>query len=417
MEQQRPGGGHLWSGPRASRRPGQPGDPLLRPADRQWHVEPPAPPIPPRNAPDFVKDRRRPDGRRSLIFAAIGGGLVSALVIAALFLVLGLGGGTDLRDDEQTAGTPNSPVAGLPLPGGKGQTTVGKIYAAVSPSVVSVRAGSGSGTGFLVDDDGTIVTNSHVVGTSSDVDVRFGDQGDSLAAQVMGRDPSSDLAVLKVDPNEVSGVQPLPLADSNKVQIGDTAIAIGNPFGLDRTVTSGVISALNRSITAPNGFTIDEVIQTDAAINPGNSGGPLLDSRGRVIGVNSQIATSGAGGGNVGVGFAVPANTVRKVLPTLKRGEKVRRPWLGVSTTSSGAGAPAGARVEETVPSGPAAGALREGQDVIVGVDGKRVRNPEDVADAIEGRKPGDRVRVDIERDGERRSVEITLGERPERLP
>ncbi len=155
------------------------------------------------------------------------------------------------------------------------------VYAAASPSVVSVRTGEGSGTGFLVDSDGTIVTNAHVVGDNSDVQVRFEDDGDLHDARVLGVDASTDLAALKVDASAADGVKPLALADSDNVQVGDTALAIGYPLGLDRTATAGIVSGLERDIQAPNGFSIDKVIQTDAPINPGNSGGPLLNANGR----------------------------------------------------------------------------------------------------------------------------------------
>ena len=195
------------------------------------------------------------------------------------------------------------------------------------------------------------------------------------------------------------------------MKVGDTVVAVGNPFGLDRTATEGIVSGLGREIQAPNGFQIDKVIQTDAAINPGNSGGPLVDARGRVIGVNSQIATAGAGG-NVGVGFAVPSNTVREVIPRLAAGRTIERAWIGVST-SDGLG---GAAVESVVNGGPADKAgLRAGEDVIVGVAGRQVTSPDDLAQAITDRSPGDLVIVTVERDGDRREVEVTLGTRPER--
>ena len=184
-----------------------------------------------------------------------------------------------------------------------------------------------------MDRSGTIATNAHVVGSADDATVRFGENGERIPARVLGRDPSSDLAVLRIDPDRAGNPAPLALADSDSVRVGDSVVAVGNPFGLDRTATAGIVSALGREIQAPNGFQIDDVIQTDAAINPGNSGGPLVDARGRVIGVNSQIASSG-GGGNVGVGFAVPSNEVRDVIPRLARGQSIERAWIGVSTAA-----------------------------------------------------------------------------------
>ena len=185
---------------------------------------------------------------------------------------------------------------------------------------MSSGSGTASGTGFVFDSDGTIVTNAHVVGDAQEAQVRFDDDA-PVQAQVVGTDPSSDLAVLHVDPAQAGTLQPLTLGESDDVRVGDTAIAVGYPFGLDRTATAGIVSGLGRRIQAPNGVSIDEVIQTDAPINPGNSGGPLLDASGRVIGVNSQIATASGGGGNVGVGFAIPSDTVREVVPRLKAGQ------------------------------------------------------------------------------------------------
>jgi putative serine protease PepD len=208
-------------------------------------------------------------------------------------------------------------------------------------------------------------------------------------------------------------VRPLALADSDKVVVGDPAIAIGNPFGLDRTATEGIVSALERQITAPNGFGIDDAIQTDAPINPGNSGGPLLNAAGQVIGINSQILTGGSGNGNVGVGFAVPSNTVRDVVPRLQRGEKISRPYLGLSTGPS----TAGAAVVQAVPGGPAARAGLRAGDVVTKLDGGRISDPADVAAAIADRKPGDRVDIEVRRNGQSVQLDVELGTRPARTP
>ena len=211
-----------------------------------------------------------------------------------------------------------------------------------------------------------------------------------------GVDRSSDLAVLEVDTGRTGPLHALELADSDGVRTGQLAVAIGSPFGLPQTATAGIVSGTGRHIQAPDGFQIDRVIQTDAPINPGNSGGPLLDARGRVIGVNSQIATGGGGNGSVGIGFAVPANTVADVVPRLERGETIRRPFLGVST-APGTG---GALVREVTAGGPAADAgLRTG-DVIVQIEGERVQEPGDVASAIQDHRPGDTVEVEVRRGG-----------------
>ncbi len=191
------------------------------------------------------------------------------------------------------------------------------------------QEGTATGSGFLVDRDGTIVTNGHVVEGSNDVTVSFEEDGDQIPAEVKGRDPSTDLAVLKVDPEKIGNAPPVPLGDSSEANVGDPVVAIGNPFGFTRTVTTGIVSAVAREIKAPNGFSISNVIQTDASINPGNSGGPLMDANGRVIGINSQIATGG-GSGSVGIGFAIPINTAKRLLPQLRSGGEIKRAYLGV---------------------------------------------------------------------------------------
>ncbi|HMJ04122.1 MAG TPA: trypsin-like peptidase domain-containing protein [Conexibacter sp.] len=352
---------------------------------------------------------RGPSRRATLLLALA----LSAAAIAAGAFAAGM-----LLDGGQDSGPEPLPaVASEPIKPHRGQTRAGAIYAAASPAVVSVRTDSGEGTGFLISKNGTIVTNAHVVGTSTHVLIRFGQDGDALDADVLGVDPSTDLAVASVDPDRVpDGVRALEFADSRAVQIGDLAVAIGNPFGLDRTATEGIVSGLGRSIQAPNGFAIDEVIQTDAPINPGNSGGPLLDASGHVIGVNSQIATAGVAG-NIGIGFAVPSNTVRQIVPRLQRGEAIPRPWLGVTTTPASPTTPDGARVAELVGGGPAQDAgIRRG-DVIKRVDGEVVQAPEDVADAIGDEQPGDDVDVVVERDGRTLTLHAELGTRPARIP
>ena len=242
--------------------------------------------------------------------------------------------------------------------------------------------------------------------------MQFADER-TASASVQGVDASSDLAVLRVDPGETGALHALELADSSTVRTGQLAVAIGSPFGLPQTATAGIVSGTGRHIQAPDGFQIDSVIQTDAPINPGNSGGPLLDANGRVIGVNSQITTGGNGNGNVGIGFAVPSNTVRDVIPRLERGETIQRPYLGVST-ADGAG---GARVQEATAGGPAAAAGVRAGDVIVAIGGEQVRDADDVAAAIQDRRPGDTVELEIERDGDSRTLEVQLGTRPGQAP
>jgi putative serine protease PepD len=357
-----------------------------------------------------------PERRSRLRSAPLAIGLIIAIVAAAgLFASSLIGGGDDAS--KTTAKSPDAlpSVDSKPLKPRKGQTRAGAIYEAASPAVVSVRAGSGSGTGFLVGADGTVVTNDHVVASSQRVIVRFGRDGSTIDADVLGTDPSSDLAVLSIPKKAIpKGIKPLQFADSRNVRVGDMVIAIGNPFDLDRTATQGIVSALGRDIEAPNHYTINNVIQTDAPINPGNSGGPLLDDSAHVVGVNSQIATSGASQGNLGIGFAVPANTARQVVPILKKGGTVKRAYLGVKTeTPDVASGGTGARIAELVPAGPAVRAgLRIG-DVIKQVGGKRVLDPTQLSTLVSSRTPGDRVSLVVERGGVSRTVRVTLGTRP----
>ena len=324
--------------------------------------------------------------------------LAAAVAALALSLVAVLGG----SDDE--AGLLPAAAGGTPAP-----TQVGRVYQSAGPGVASVQVGSASGTGFVVRRDGTIVTNAHVVGDAETAQVRFGDSGRLVEAEVLGSDPSSDLAALRVDPGDSGPLRPLALADSDSVRVGDAVVAIGNPFGLDRTATAGIVSGVGREIQAPDGFQIDEVIQTDAPINPGNSGGPLLDVRGRVVGVNTQIATGGGSNGNVGIGFAVPANRVREVLPALSRGEHIERPYLGVTSAPH----PSGAEIQGVTSGSPAQSAGLRAGDVITGVDGSPVRAPEDVSEVVNALEPGDEVEVEVSRDGERRTFTVDLATRP----
>jgi putative serine protease PepD len=360
---------------------------------------------PPEPPPPAGESAPRPRRRRRRALPATACAIAVTAVAAGGYAI---GAGSD---------APPQSAARLPASGGQlAPTQINTIYARAGEAVVSVQAGGGSGTGFLIDRDGTIVTNAHVVGSASQVRVRFDDNASPVTARIVGKDPSSDLAVLKVDASAASGVTPLALAESNSVKVGDAAIAIGFPLGLDRTATAGIVSGLEREIQAPNGFRIDKVIQTDAPINPGNSGGPLLDAKGRVIGVNSQIATAGAGGGNVGIGFAIPSDTVREIVPKLEAGQSVKRPWLGLATTAA-ASSGSGALVGSVTAGSPAEKAgVREG-DTVTKVDGKAITDPAGVADAIATHAPGDRIDVELTRGGATQTVAITLGTRPESAP
>jgi putative serine protease PepD len=350
------------------------------------------------------------DRRRSNFLAALFGALVVALPLGGL----ALGGAFDSTNTVTVA--PAAPPASTgqtaaPVAPARSATDVSALYERVSPGVVSVevRSGSGAGTGsgFVLDRDGYILTNDHVVQDADSVRVRF-EEGGPISAKVIGTDESTDLALLKIDPS-AHKLTPLALGSSKALKVGQSAIAIGSPYRLQGTLTTGVISALGRSITAPNNFPIDNVVQTDAAINPGNSGGPLLDAGGRVIGVNAQIATNT--GSNDGVGFAIPIDTAKQVLPQLKTGKEIKRPYLGVSTSDPETGT--GAIVERVVSGGPADDAgLRLG-DRIVSVGGREVTESADVATAVTEHAPGDKIEVRVRRGGSERSLTATLGTRP----
>jgi putative serine protease PepD len=393
-----PAAGHLWSGQAG---PEAPPPPPPTPLPETPIYRPSAPEEPPPAAAGTER-------RGSVWPRALAGGALSGVVVAAVaFAIAG-----PLTGDDGGSGGNAQPPAIVAAKGANSATSVGKIYAAASPAVASVQTGGGSGTGFLIDSDGTLVTNAHVVGSSDDVRVKFGDDGSMVRGTVVGRDTSTDLAVVRVDSGDVDDIRPLQFADSKNVDVGDLAVAIGNPLGLPQTATAGIVSGLGREIQAPDGFQIDEVIQTDAPINPGNSGGPLLDERGRVIGVNSQIATSGAGGGNIGIGFAVPSNTAREVVPQLEQGQAPKRPWLGLSTSPAAGG---GAEVQSVTPGSPADRAGLDQGDVIVGVDGQRVADPDDVASAITDNEPGDEIGVELRRGGTgTEDLRVRLGDRPQ---
>ena len=321
------------------------------------------------------------------------------------------------------------------------------LYRAASPGVVHITSTvlsqdfffrvvpeRGAGSGFLVDDRGYILTNNHVVENAESLEVTLADKSKVLA-KLVGRDPNNDVAVIRITaPREK--LIPLRLGDSAQLQVGQMAIAIGNPFGLDRTITRGVISALGRSLQSDTGRQIRNVIQTDAAINPGNSGGPLLNSRGEVIGINTAIFTPS--GGSVGIGFAIPVNTAKKLLPQLIARGRASHPWLGISgmdITPDLARAltlptKEGVMIARVTPGSPADRAgLRGGQrrvrvrnlifaaggDIILALDGQKVATVDDLTGFLdEHKKAGEEIRVDILRDGKQESVTARLAELPE---
>jgi S1-C subfamily serine protease len=352
------------------------------------------------------------------------GGAVSVGLVVGVLAIAGVIGDKHTTTVVTSTGTGAAPPAKGAKVVNTQPTNVSEIYRRVSPGVVfveSTSSGGGlgggqaaTGSGFVYDRQGHIVTNDHVVEGFDTFSVRVGSDQTPIRAQLVGKDPSSDLAVLKIDPSQVAGgLRPLTLGDSNAIAPGDQAIAIGSPFGLAGTVTVGVVSSLGRTIQSPNGFPISNAIQTDAAINPGNSGGPLLDAKGQVIGVNSQIQTGGGGNSNAGVGFAVPVETVKQVVPQIQGGGKIERAFLGV--TNSTTDNQSGAQVTGVVPGGPAAKAGLEQGDKIVAIDSRPISSSDDVSAAVAAHRPGQQAKVTVIRGGNRRTLTVTLGTRPEK--
>jgi S1-C subfamily serine protease len=391
--------------------------------------------------------------RSSNILAGVLGGIVVA-VVGAVLLATGVveTGGKTTTVVQRQAPLANAPRAADDERGDSGPLTVGQIAERTGPGVAFISAdvvqqsanpfgfpdqqqGEATGSGFVLNKDGYIATNAHVVDGAKKVQVRFGEHNPT-PAKIVGSDLSTDLAVIKVDPTKVK-LTPIPLGESSKLHVGDPVVAIGNPFGFEDTVTTGIVSALQREITAPNDFSIDHAIQTDASINPGNSGGPLLDAQGRVIGINSQIATGGDNKGSVGIGFAIPIDTAKQVFPQLIKNGRVPHAYIGVTTAAVTPQvaqqlklpADSGALIQAIEPGSPAdkaglragsgggASGIATGGDLIVGVDGKKVIDPNDIATAIADDKPGDRVTIEVLRGKSRRTVSVTLVDRPEKAP
>jgi S1-C subfamily serine protease len=350
------------------------------------------------------------------------------------------GGGLVEDDTEETVAalTPAALDDPLALAHAEEQLLI-ELYEQASPSVVYVGVttsgltGSGSGSGFVWDTEGHIVTNNHVVESARRIEVTFAD-GTTIGAELVGRDSDSDLAVIKVDV-PASRLHPVELGDSDALQVGQRAIAIGNPFGLEQTMTTGIVSALGRVLRQESGFSLPQLVQTDAAINPGNSGGPLLDSHGRVIGVTTLIYSNS--GTNAGVGFAVPVNAVKRVVPSLLATGRYADPWLGIQGTSISSllaeeldlSVEQGVLVQTVVQGGPADKAglrggdrqvrfestlMATGGDIIVAIDDTAVQDMDDlIVYLADHTSVGQRVTLTVLRDGAQRSVKVTLGERP----
>jgi S1-C subfamily serine protease len=390
---------------------------------------------------------------RSPFISALLGGLVVA-VLGWIAIAAGLI--QSEGDTTTTVAAPlTTPVEGASSDDGNGNI-VNQIYKNDGEGVAFIEAkleaqpsenfnpfgepesegGTASGSGFVIDMEGHVLTNNHVVEGATEVSVKLGASEESYEAEVVGADPATDVALLEVDaPKEE--LHPLTLGRSSEMEVGDPVVAIGNPFGLDRTVTSGIISALQRQIQAPNGFSISHVLQTDAAINPGNSGGPLINAAGEVIGINAQIATGGGGNGNIGIGFSIPIDTVRANLEQLKETGEVEHAFIGISggtVTPELADAlnlpvEEGVIVQTVVKDGPAdkagleaghTSAEVEGQEVSLGgdiiteVDGKKITSMDELIELIQESKPGDELKLTLMRGDEEKTVDVTLSNQPE---
>jgi S1-C subfamily serine protease len=386
------------------------------------------------------------NGVRTLLRIPFISGLLGGGVVAGLLVGTGVGG-----ENHTTTVLQQAPLAASPAAARNGALTPRQIYDRAAQGVVFIRSeivqrvqtpfdlfpqqqqGTATGSGFVIDHSGRILTNAHVIQGAVKVTVQLGDQK-AVDATVVGKDASSDIALLKINPDG-HDLHPLTLGTSKGIHVGDPTIAIGNPFGLDRTLTTGVVSALQRQIQAPNGFAINNVIQTDAALNPGNSGGPLLDANGEVIGINSQIETGGGSNGSVGIGFAVPIDTAKQSIPQLEHNGKVAHAYMGVVTATvdsslSGLNLPvsSGALVQSVQQGGPADKAgirggdvnatvagnpIMLGGDIIVAIDGKPINSSDDLATAVSGKHAGDNIKVVFVRGQKRHTVTVTLTSRP----
>ncbi len=366
-----------------------------------------APPPPPPADPAPPRPRRRGPGWLGLGAAALVAGLLGGLVGAQL-------AADPTQPTGQTSQPESSAIEDVQTPGRAPESVAGIAEAAL-PSVVSITTPVGSGSGFIITDDGYIITNNHVIvdavadGDGDGVQVTLQD-GRSSQAVVVGRSPAYDLAVLDV---ELSDLTPLALGDSDEVVVGDPVVAVGSPLGLDGTVTSGIVSAVDRPVTAGGQGEVSFInaIQTDAAINPGNSGGPLLDAAGRVVGVNSSIAslTSFAGqAGSIGLGFAIPINQARVTAEQIIAEGEASYPIIGATLDQQSTGQ--GVAIDSVVDGGPADRAGLAPGDRIVALDGVPVRGPDELIVAIRAQQPGDTVELTYERDGTEESVSVELG-------
>jgi putative serine protease PepD len=347
----------------------------------------------------------------ALLAAGIIGGLASVAVYEAV--------------DTEPAAAPAAPAATAaaaePAASSQSHSSIATVVESVLPSVVEVKVEGVSdqnsfpgvpaptvqalGSGWVFDDQGHVVTNEHVVDGARKVTVAFED-GTEVDATVVGSDTSTDVAVLKLA-SVPDSAHPLELGSTSALELGDPLVAIGSPLGLQGTVTAGIVSGLGRDIEAPNGFTIDGAVQTDAALNHGNSGGPLLDLDGRVVGMNAQIASDS--GANSGIGYAIPVETVRSIAQQLIASGKVEHAYLGVSVEDGDGGA----RIAEVRPGTPAAKAGLQVGDIVTEADGKTIATGDELRQTVETHKPGDSLELTVKRGGDTKSITVELGTRP----
>ncbi|MBS1879098.1 MAG: trypsin-like peptidase domain-containing protein [Actinobacteria bacterium] len=383
--------------------------------------------------------------------AVLGGAVVAVAAVVALATgLVGTSGGSTTTPSAVVAANAAKPAASVSHE--ESTNVINQIYKADGGGVAFIESqeaeGVASGSGIVLDSEGHVLTNNHVVEGATQITVKLESEGQAYPATLVGAEPNSDLALLRVEA-PAAKLHPLKLGDSSKLEVGDPVVAIGNPFDLERTVTSGIVSALQREIKAPNGTTIDNVIQTDAAINPGNSGGPLINADGEVIGINSQIETGGEGSdGNVGIGFAIPIDTAKEEIAQLEAGgsaaggagqtggsEAGSGGFLGISGVSItpeiarqfNLPVESGVLIEETVQGGPAAeaglsgatggveiegGQFGTGGDIVVAIDGHEVGGMEELAQIVGADQPGQEVKLTVVRGESTGTVTVTLGQR-----
>jgi putative serine protease PepD len=392
----------------------------------------PRPPIDPPGGDDGPPDE--PPSRRPTAFGPTRRGLVLLLALMAVLGgtagagILALAGGAD--GNTTTTITQSAPTAAASASSNASGLDASALYASTAPGVVDITSNgvtdtsqstspfggpqqqdtTATGTGFVVDGKGHILTAAHVVNGASSVTVTFQD-GTTRKATVLGQDNATDVAVLSIDASGLT-LHPLALGSSASLQVGDSVAAIGDPFTYQRSMSTGIVSGLDRTISAPNGFTVAHAIQTDAALNPGNSGGPVLDASGKVIGIVDQIATNGSSDTSSGVGFAVPIDLVKSELTSLEAGKSVSHAYLGVSTSDVGS-TTTGALVQSVSSGGPAADAGLRSGDVITKLGSTTIKGTNDLVAAIATQKPGDKVTVTVRRGSNTSDLTVTLGTQP----